>query len=595
MRNYLAILLFVFFPLTAMAAPVSWDFNIGTSILQPLQSAWTALIKGDHFQATSTTASSTLPKLESTVSNALSVCINGDCKAAWPTSSVATSTNEIAGYLPYWTSTSGTPALLGKVATTSVTCSGSISCTSFTVIGSSPITISASSGSAFPFTPQADGNATSTELIFKSGYLSTASSTQNGNLFLSQLGTAAGTFLAVDATGKIIATTTLSISNTTGYKDPVNYATTAALPANTYLAGVLTEVGTGALSVDSASPVIGNRILVKNEVTQTNNGVYDVTATGSGIAAYVLTRSFDYNTSSKLYPGVANYVISGTTNGDTSWALTTAAPITLDSSNLTYAESANGNIQIPVTVAQGGTGVQTFTASQLLYGNGTSALSSAATTTEACSTGIACTTHVVLGTGGTITLATMNAGVLGSLLSGVAPTSQATSTLFGGTATFGVGKVGIASTTPAFTLSVNNSGSDFYVTSTGKTVNRDPSTGYPGVNSPLHRLTLSTATTTAWYATTTGAYIPYVVAPFAGTIQNAQCSTATSTQGFLGIDTYIGSTHLAYFVASSTVGTITFSSNNTFTAGQLINMSVGTTTNSQSSSASCTYGITETP
>lgn len=49
--------------------------------------------------------------------------------------------------------------------------------------------ISAGAGS-FPFTPQADGNATSTELIFKAGFLSTASSTFNGNA------TTTGTFFA---------------------------------------------------------------------------------------------------------------------------------------------------------------------------------------------------------------------------------------------------------------------------------------------------------------------------------------------------------------------------------------------------------------
>lgn len=165
-----------------------------------------------------------------------------------------------------------------------------------------------------------------------------------------------------------------SISNATAYKQAVTYATTAALPANTYLSGVLTEVGTGTLSVDGASPTVGQRILVKNEGTQTNNGIYTVTATGSGIAAYVLTRATDYNTSADIYPGVASYVLLGTANGDTTWALTTPAVVVLDTSNLTYAESANGNISLPISVANGGTGASTLGATQFLYGNGTSAV-----------------------------------------------------------------------------------------------------------------------------------------------------------------------------------------------------------------------------
>lgn len=43
----------------AKAAPVSWDGNVGTGILQPLQSLWGAGIKGSYFNATSTSATST--------------------------------------------------------------------------------------------------------------------------------------------------------------------------------------------------------------------------------------------------------------------------------------------------------------------------------------------------------------------------------------------------------------------------------------------------------------------------------------------------------------------------------------------------------
>jgi hypothetical protein len=61
---------------------------------------------------------------------------------------IATSTGETAGNLAYWTSTNGTPALLGKVATTTANCSGTASCSQFTVIGSSPVTITGAGTSA---------------------------------------------------------------------------------------------------------------------------------------------------------------------------------------------------------------------------------------------------------------------------------------------------------------------------------------------------------------------------------------------------------------------------------------------------------------
>lgn len=65
---------------------------------------------------------------------------------------VSTSTAETKGTLAYWTSNSATPALLGKVSTTTASCSGDTSCTSFTVIGASPVTISSSGGSGFSTT-----------------------------------------------------------------------------------------------------------------------------------------------------------------------------------------------------------------------------------------------------------------------------------------------------------------------------------------------------------------------------------------------------------------------------------------------------------
>lgn len=172
------------------------------------------------------------------------------------------------------------------------------------------------------------------------------------------IGTAGFVLASLNGIPTWVASTT--ISNLSAMKQAVNYATTGALAANTYALGVLTEVGTGALSVDSASPTVGQRILVKNEVTQTNNGIYTVTATGSGIAAYVLTRATDYNTSDEIYPGVASYVLSGTVNGTDTWVLTSPAPVVLDTTNLTYAESATGNITLPISVANGGTNKSSY-------------------------------------------------------------------------------------------------------------------------------------------------------------------------------------------------------------------------------------------
>lgn len=312
----------------------------------------------------------------------------------------------------------------------------------FAYIGSGAFVQSAASSSLFGYTPPS--NATTLTIAGTANQITSSAGAQDltanrawtlslpslvlfpGNASTTQISAAQGFFNSFVATsttatssvafGLNVATSggclavngtciTSSISQIGAFKAAVNYATTAALPANTYLSGVLTEVGTGALSVDGASPAIGNRILVKNEVTQTNNGIYVVTATGSGIAAYVLTRASDFNTNADIYPGVSTYVLSGTANSDDVWTLTTPAPVVLDTSNLTFVESANGNITLPITVANGGTGQTTMSSAQLLYGNGTAALSSVATSSFAVSSGLSYSGifgALVGGTGGTL-------------------------------------------------------------------------------------------------------------------------------------------------------------------------------------------------
>lgn len=68
-------------PNIASAAPVSWDFSVITNILQPLQSGWSALVKADHYQATSTTQASTFP-YASTTALSVSTLSSGNCVQA---------------------------------------------------------------------------------------------------------------------------------------------------------------------------------------------------------------------------------------------------------------------------------------------------------------------------------------------------------------------------------------------------------------------------------------------------------------------------------------------------------------------------------
>jgi hypothetical protein len=131
-----------------------------------------------------------------------------------------------------------------------------------------------------------------------------------------------------------------------------NLATTAALPTVTYsngTAGVgatLTATANGALTVDSVTPSVGNRILVKNQASALQNGVYTVTTVGDGSTPFLLTRATDMNTSGSGYNQInsGNYflITAGTVNTNTSWVQTTPLPITVGTTGLVFAQFASG-------------------------------------------------------------------------------------------------------------------------------------------------------------------------------------------------------------------------------------------------------------
>lgn len=110
-----------------------------------------------------------------------------------------------------------------------------------------------------------------------------------------------------------------------------DYATTGALPAIIYANGssgvgaTLTGVSVGALAVDGSAPIVGQRILVKDQVSQFQNGIYTVTATGSGIAVFVLTRATNFDTASEIPHGYV-FITSGVANDRSSWSVANPGP-----------------------------------------------------------------------------------------------------------------------------------------------------------------------------------------------------------------------------------------------------------------------------
>ena len=105
-------------------------------------------------------------------------------------------------------------------------------------------------------------------------------------------------------------------------KDSVRVATTANIT-------IATALNVGDV-IDGVTLVDGDRVLVKDQSTASENGIY--TAGSSPV------RAVDANTSAEVTSGLFCFVTEGTTNGDNGFVLTTNDPITLDTTNLTFAQ-----------------------------------------------------------------------------------------------------------------------------------------------------------------------------------------------------------------------------------------------------------------
>jgi hypothetical protein len=260
------------------------------------------------------------------------------------------------------------------------------------------------------------GSATNDVVLFAGGVATTDEAVRinkTSKLVTTKAGLSVGTTLGVTGAATFGSTVLLNANPTlnlqaatkqyvdqaaaTGFTvhSPVVYATTAALATNTYNNGAsgvgatLTAVANGALSVDGNAVTTSQRILVKDEVTQANNGVYTVTQTGSGILPYILTRAtdFDQAAAGEIANNAYFYVTSGTANIGRSFILsqtaaitvgTTSLPFTLFNDQLSYVGGTNisvagQTISLTGTVAptNGGTGVNTVTTGDLLYGSAT--------------------------------------------------------------------------------------------------------------------------------------------------------------------------------------------------------------------------------
>lgn len=149
-----------------------------------------------------------------------------------------------------------------------------------------------------------------------------------------------GTVTVPTPTGGTDATNKTYVDNAVqglSWKQAVRVATTAT--------GTLATAFENGDTIDGIALATGDRILLKDQGTGAENGIYVVAASGAP------TRATDADTSAEI-DSMTVYVEQGTANADTVWTLTTDNP-TLNSTALVYAQVNGGALPAASTTVAG--------------------------------------------------------------------------------------------------------------------------------------------------------------------------------------------------------------------------------------------------
>ena len=144
-------------------------------------------------------------------------------------------------------------------------------------------------------------------------------------------------------------------------KPSCKLATTANLSA-TYSNGsagvgaTLTNSGTQAVLVlDSTAANLNDRILVKDQTTRTQNGIYTVTSVGSASTNWVLTRATPEDQPSELSGGAFVFVEEGVSNANNGYTFTHTGAPTFGTTNLDVSQfSGAGQITAGAAMSKDG-------------------------------------------------------------------------------------------------------------------------------------------------------------------------------------------------------------------------------------------------
>lgn len=145
-------------------------------------------------------------------------------------------------------------------------------------------------------------------------------------------------------------TTSTSLA-TKGYVDAaaVGIDWKASVRVATTVTGTLATAYANTQVVDGVTLATNDRILIKDQSSGSENGIYTVNAAGAP------TRATDADTAAEVTSGMSVFVEEGTTNADSGWVLTNNGAIVVGTTALVFAQfTALGQITVDSTLTKTG-------------------------------------------------------------------------------------------------------------------------------------------------------------------------------------------------------------------------------------------------
>lgn len=171
-----------------------------------------------------------------------------------------------------------------------------------------------------------------------------------------------------DPTGAQDAATKHYVDSVSAGLDPKassRVATSANLTATASGSGVgktLTNSGAqAALVLDGIAVAVNDRVLVKNQTTAKDNGIYTVTNIGSGSTNWVLTRATDFDGSpaNEVSGGNFTFIETGTLLAGTGWVVVGSGTIVVDTDPINWTQFSTSGIASSVSVVSSDPGSPT--------------------------------------------------------------------------------------------------------------------------------------------------------------------------------------------------------------------------------------------